>query len=105
MCMCTLLGSFTLLFSRRLCNAGTIAYVAPEVLQIGSMARPADVYSFAMLLLELWEGELVYRGVNTHQVYLFFPISFLVYTIVTDHSSCLAQFTPLGHPLPPGMMG
>ncbi len=35
----------------------------------------------------------------------FFPISFLVYTIVTDHSSCLAQFTPLGHPLPPGMMG
>ncbi|EIE20426.1 kinase-like protein [Coccomyxa subellipsoidea C-169] len=47
---------------------GTIAYVAPEVLQTGSMARPADVYSFAMLLLELWEGELVYRGINTHEV-------------------------------------
>lgn len=76
MCTCTLLGSITLLFSRRLCNAGTIAYVAPEVLQTGLMARPADVYSFAMLLLELWKGELVYRGVNTHQVYLFFQFPF-----------------------------
>lgn len=51
----------------RLCLAGTIAYVAPEVLQTGAMGMPADVYSFAMLMLELWKGELVYRGVNTHQ--------------------------------------
>lgn len=32
------------------------------------MAMPADVYSFSMLMLELWTGELIYKGVNTHQV-------------------------------------
>ncbi|CAL8465122.1 g4657 [Coccomyxa elongata] len=47
---------------------GTIAYVAPEVLQRGVMAMPADVYSYSMLMLEVWNGELVYRGINIHQV-------------------------------------
>ncbi|BDA50694.1 probable tyrosine-protein kinase SYK at C-terminar half [Coccomyxa sp. Obi] len=47
---------------------GTVAYVAPEVLQRGVMAMPADVYSYSMLMLELWSGELVYKGVNIHQV-------------------------------------
>jgi hypothetical protein len=55
----------------RLCLAGTIAYVAPEMLQTGAMGMLADVYSFAMLMLELWKGELVYRGVNTHQARAF----------------------------------
>lgn len=32
---------------------------------------PADVYSYSMLMLELWIGELVYRGINTHQVRAF----------------------------------
>ena len=47
---------------------GTVAYMAPEVLQKGAMAMPADVYSFAMLMLELWTGEIVYSGINSHQV-------------------------------------
>ena len=42
--------------------------MAPEVLQKGAMAMPADVYSFAMLMLELWTGEIVYCGINSHQV-------------------------------------
>ena len=42
--------------------------MAPEVLQKGAMAMPADVYSFAMLMLELWTGEIVYSGINSHQV-------------------------------------
>ena len=50
--------------------AGTVAYMAPEVLQKGAMAMPADVYSFAMLMLELWTGEIVYSGINSHQVTL-----------------------------------
>ena len=50
--------------------AGTVAYMAPEVLQKGAMAMPADVYSFAMLMLELWTGEIVYSGINSHQVAL-----------------------------------
>lgn len=41
--------------------------MAPEVLQKGAMAMPADVYSFAMLMLELWTGEIVYSGINSHQ--------------------------------------
>ena len=32
------------------------------------MGTPADVYSFGMLLLELWAGELVYSGVHAHKV-------------------------------------
>ena len=38
------------------------------MLQHGAMAMPADVYSFAMLMLELWKGDIIYKGVNTHQV-------------------------------------
>ncbi len=49
-------------------RTGTVAYMAPEVLQKGAMAMPADVYSFAMLMLELWTGEIVYSGINSHQV-------------------------------------
>ena len=44
--------------------------MAPEVLQKGAMAMPADVYSFAMLMLELWTGEIVYSRINSHQVLL-----------------------------------
>lgn len=49
-------------------SAGTVAYVGPEVLQRGAIAMPADVYSFAMLLMELWTGDVMYKGVNYHQV-------------------------------------
>ena len=42
--------------------------MSPEMLQRGAMAMPADVYSFAMLMLELWAGDIIYKGVNTHQV-------------------------------------
>ncbi|CAL8465657.1 g5193 [Coccomyxa elongata] len=35
---------------------GSLAYMAPEVLQAGRMSKGSDVYSFAILLLELWSG-------------------------------------------------
>lgn len=38
------------------------------MLQRGVMTMPADVYSFAMLMLELWVGDIVYKGINSHQV-------------------------------------
>ncbi|KAK9907747.1 hypothetical protein WJX75_009157 [Coccomyxa subellipsoidea] len=47
---------------------GSLPYVAPEVLQRGEVARPADVYSFAVLLLELWCGSAAYAGENNHGV-------------------------------------
>ena len=43
--------------------------MAPEVLKKGEVARPADMYSFAVLLLEMWWGSAAYadqemRGVS-----------------------------------------
>ena len=48
--------------------AGTVAYMAPEVLQMGSLSMAADVYSFAMIMLELWTGEAIYKDLPAHQV-------------------------------------
>ena len=50
------------------CFAGTVAYMAPEVLQTGSLSMAADVYSFAMIMLELWTGETIYKDFPAHQV-------------------------------------
>lgn len=49
-------------------HSGSLPYVAPEVLQRGEVARPADVYSYAVLLLELWCGSAAYAGENNHGV-------------------------------------
>ncbi|BDA51502.1 probable mitogen-activated protein kinase kinase kinase 11 [Coccomyxa sp. Obi] len=35
---------------------GSLSYMAPEVLQAGKMTKASDVYSFAILLRELWSG-------------------------------------------------
>ncbi len=42
--------------------------MAPEVLQTGSLSMAADVYSFAMIMLELWTGETIYKDFPAHQV-------------------------------------
>ncbi len=56
-------------FTHRLPNdPGSVPYLAPEVLQRGEVAKPADVYSFAVLLLELWCGRVAYAGENVHGV-------------------------------------
>jgi serine/threonine protein kinase len=49
-------------------DAGTVAYMAPEVLQTGNLSLAADVYSFAMIMLELWSGEAIYKDFPAHQV-------------------------------------
>ena len=49
-------------------RAGTVAYMSPQVLQLGCMSKAADVYSFALLMLEVWIGDVIYRGVMFHQV-------------------------------------
>ena len=42
---------------------GTVAYMAPELLDASASryGQPADVYSFGIILWELWTGELPYR--------------------------------------------
>jgi hypothetical protein len=42
--------------------------MSPEVFQDGALAMPADVYSFSMLMLELWTGEPIFKGDSLHQV-------------------------------------
>lgn len=42
--------------------------MAPEVLQTGSLSMSADVYSFAMIMLELWTGKSIYKDFPQHQV-------------------------------------
>ncbi|BDA51600.1 probable mitogen-activated protein kinase kinase kinase 20 at C-terminar half [Coccomyxa sp. Obi] len=47
---------------------GSLPYMAPEVLQAGGLTKAADVYSYAILLLELWSGEAAYQDQNYHGV-------------------------------------
>ncbi|CAL8465709.1 g5245 [Coccomyxa elongata] len=47
---------------------GSLPYLAPEVLQMGGLTKAADVYSYAILLLELWSGEAAYQDQNYHGV-------------------------------------
>ena len=34
---------------------------------MGSLSMSADVYSFAMIMLELWTGEAIYKDIPAHQ--------------------------------------
>lgn len=42
--------------------------MAPEVLEINEMTKAGDVYSFAILLLELWSGVVAYPDENYFRV-------------------------------------
>lgn len=55
-----------------ICNmgAGSLTYTAPEVLQAGKMTKAGDVYSFAVLLVELWSGCASYTDQNYYGVSL-----------------------------------
>ena len=48
-------------------HAGTIAYMSPELLQQGKLTKLNDVYSFAMLLIELWNGKRLFQGLSQQQ--------------------------------------
>ncbi len=48
--------------------AGTAAYMAPELLQKGKMTRSADVYSFAMIMVELFTCKRLFEGLAQQQV-------------------------------------
>ncbi|BDA51505.1 probable mitogen-activated protein kinase kinase kinase 9 at C-terminar half [Coccomyxa sp. Obi] len=47
---------------------GSLQYTAPEALQAGKMTKSSDVYSFAILLLELWSGCASYTDQNYYGV-------------------------------------
>ena len=55
------------------CMAGTAAYMAPELLQKGKMTRAADVYSFAMIMVELFTCKRLFEGLAQQQVFTALP--------------------------------
>lgn len=51
-------------------HAGTVSYQPQEVLLDGRITRASDVYSFAMIMLEIFTGEPVFEGYSSSQVNL-----------------------------------
>jgi serine/threonine protein kinase len=64
-------------FSRRLNHTalvhassyGTITHMPPELLGRGLLGKAADVYSFGVLLWQMWTGSRPWAGLSHHQVY------------------------------------
>lgn len=52
--------------------------MAPEVLQNGQVTKRADMYSFAVLLLEMWTGKAAYGDENYHSVSALSQLSELI---------------------------
>ena len=50
---------------------GTVSYCAPELLQEGKLTKAADVYSFAMLMWEIYSGSALVSGLRTPQASTF----------------------------------
>lgn len=46
---------------------GTVAYMPAEMLKKGKMTKAVDVYSFAIIMLELFMGDLAFRGMSSSQ--------------------------------------
>jgi len=47
--------------------AGTVSYCSPELLKQGKLTKAADVYSFAMMMWEMYSGTALFRGMNSSQ--------------------------------------
>ena len=45
-----------------------MSYCAPELLKEGKLTKAADVYSFAMMMWELFSATPLFRGLNSSQV-------------------------------------
>ena len=49
-------------------HAGTVSYQPMEVLHDGRVTRASDVYSFGMIMLEMFTGVAVFDGYTCSQV-------------------------------------
>eukprot|EP00877_Chromochloris_zofingiensis_P008128 jgi/Chrzof1/3569/Cz13g00210.t1 len=71
---------------------GTLAYMPPEVLSEGKLSKATDVYSFGLLMWELYTGEEVFGDITMGQV--FYMISYLNHRpTIPDH--CPPAFADL----------
>lgn len=46
-------------------QAGTYAWMAPEVIRHSTFSKASDVWSYGVLLWELLTGETPYKGIDT----------------------------------------
>ena len=51
--------------------SGTVSYCAPELLKEGKLTKAADVFSFAMLMWEIYFGTPLFQGLSTPQASTF----------------------------------
>uniref|UniRef100_A0A6P7H1N7 Mitogen-activated protein kinase kinase kinase 21-like n=1 Tax=Diabrotica virgifera virgifera TaxID=50390 RepID=A0A6P7H1N7_DIAVI len=49
----------------RMSQAGTYAWMAPEVIKQSTFSKASDVWSYGVLLWELLTGETPYKGIDT----------------------------------------
>jgi serine/threonine protein kinase len=49
---------------------GTLAYQPAELLRDGKLAKSVDVYSFGMIMWEMYAGRRIFENQNTGQVSL-----------------------------------
>ena len=54
-------------------SVGTVSYCAPELLKEGKLTKAADVYSFAMLMWEIYSGSALFRGMSIPQASITSP--------------------------------
>lgn len=47
---------------------GSVAHLPPEVLLGGELTPASDIYSFGVLLWEMWEGRQAWRGMGPEQI-------------------------------------
>ena len=53
--------------------SGTVSYCAPELLKEGKLTKVADVFSFAMLMWEIYSGTALFQGLSHPQASAFPP--------------------------------
>ena len=49
----------------RMSQAGTYAWMAPEVIKNSIFSKASDVWSYGVLLWELLTGQIPYKGIDT----------------------------------------
>jgi len=52
----------------RMSQAGTYAWMAPEVIRDSQFSKHSDVWSYGVVLWELLTGEIPYKGVESYTI-------------------------------------